>query len=102
LREYAIPQEFNPRDYPFQLRERVANFLNTHLGKFTVPQIAAELKADETQVAWVLSNLCQLTSPQVVMDTVEGRDYWQKSIKLKDECPEVIADDTPFFGRIMA
>ena len=102
MTEYVIPREFNPRDYPFELRDRVAKFLNTHVGKYRVPQIAAELKVEEGQVAWVLSNLCQLTSPEVVMGTPEGREYWQKSISLKNECPKAINDETLFYGRIMA
>ena len=102
MSEYTVPLEFNPRDYPFELRDRVTKFLNTHMGKYSVPQIAAELKAEEGQVAWVLSNLIQLTSPEVVMSTPEGREYWQKAIRLKNESPKGINDETLFCGRIMA
>jgi hypothetical protein len=101
MTEYNIPIEFNPRDYPFELRGRVAKFLNTHFGKFTIPQIAKELGAEEDKIAWVLSNLCELTSPEVVMGTSEGEEYWKKSIKLKSECPKSITNTTIFYGRIM-
>ena len=101
MTEYQIPLEFSPRDYPFELRGQVARFLNTHLGKFTIPQIAAELRADENKVAWVLRNLCELTSPEVVMGTAEGEEYWKKSIKLKGECPKSLTETTIFYGRIM-
>jgi hypothetical protein len=99
--EYIIPLEFSPRDYPFELRGQVAKFLNTHFGKYTIPQIARELEADQDKIAWVLSNLCELTSPEVVMGTPDGEDYWKKSIRLKSECPKTLTDATLFYGRIM-
>jgi hypothetical protein len=101
MTDYFIPVEFNPHDYPFELRGQVARFLNTHLGKITIPQIAKELKAEENKVAWVLSNLCELTSPEAVMGTPEGEEYWKKSIRLKAECPRTFTDQTAFYGRIM-
>jgi uncharacterized protein YpbB len=99
--EYSLPQEFSPHDYPFELRGQVARFLNTHFGKYTIPQIAAELQADEDRVAWVLSNLVELTNPEVVMGNAEGEEYWRKSLKLKSECPKTLTDATVFYGRIM-
>jgi len=98
---YQIPVEFDVKEYPFELRNQVSRFLNTHMGKFTIPQIAAELKADENQVAWVLSNLVELTTPDVIADTIKGNSYWDNAAKLKAKSPKSFEKDTIFFGKIM-
>jgi hypothetical protein len=84
---YDIPREFGIEDYPFELRNQVGRYLNTHVGKFTIPQIAKALEAEEKQVAWVLTNLCELTSPEVVVDSVKGKQYWEHAFKLKSKSP---------------
>ncbi|GEM_PF-2565006 len=98
---YNIPKEFDIKDYPFELRNEVGRFLNTHPGKFTIPQIAKALNADENKVAWVLSNLCELTTPEAIVDTIKGKDYWEKAFKLKNASPKSFNETTVFFGRIM-
>ena len=98
---YNIPQEFELKDYPFELRDKVARFLNTHLSKFTIPQIAKALEADENKVAWVLSNLCELTTPEVVVDSIKGKQYWENAYKLKSKSPKSFSDQTLFCGRTL-
>jgi hypothetical protein len=98
---YKISQEFDVKEYPFDLRNEVAHFLNTHMGKFTIPDIAKVLKADELKVAWVLSNLCELTTPEVIADTVKGQEYWQNTLKMKNKSPKSFDEKTLFLGRVM-
>jgi hypothetical protein len=98
---YKIPQEFDVKDYPFELRNNVAHFLNTHMGKYSIPDIAKNLKADEINVAWVLSNLCELTTPEVIADTVKGQQYWENVSKIKKKAPRVFDEMTLFIGRVM-
>jgi hypothetical protein len=98
---YDIPKEFGIEDYPFDLRNQVGRYLNTHTGKFTIPQIAKALKADEKKVAWVLTNLCELTSPEAVVDSVKGRQYWEHAFKLKSKAPRSFDENTLFLGRSM-
>jgi hypothetical protein len=99
MSNYDIPQQFGIEDYPFELRNQVGRFLNTHMGKFTIPDIAKALQADENQVAWVLTNLCELTSPEVLVDTIKGRGYWEHCFKLKAKSPKSFNDKTVFIGR---
>jgi hypothetical protein len=98
---YQIPQEFDVKEYPFELRNEVARYLNTHSGKYTVPDLAKTLNADELKVAWVLSNLCELTTPEVIVDTIKGKEYWDNSLKLKHKSPKAFNENTLFFGRVM-
>jgi hypothetical protein len=98
---YNIPQEFKPEDYPFELRNQVSRYLNTRQEKFTIPQIAKALGAPEDKVAWVLTHLCQLTSPEAIVDSVKGKDYWQHALKLKSNAPKSFNEKTVFFGRIL-
>jgi hypothetical protein len=98
---YKIPKEFDVKEYPFELRNEVAHFLNTHQGKYTIPDIARKLKAEELKVAWVLSNLCELTTPEVIVDTIKGIDYWENSLKMKNKSPKSFDQETLFFGRVM-
>jgi hypothetical protein len=98
---YEIPKEFKLEDYPFELRNQVGRYLNTHMGKFTIPQIAKALNADENMVAWVLTNLCELTSPEVIADTIKGQEYWEHAFKLKSKSPKSFDEKTIFLGRIM-
>jgi hypothetical protein len=99
LSNYNIPQQFGLEDYPFELRNQVGHFLNTHLGEFTIPDIAKALQADENQVAWVLTNLCELTSPEALVDSIKGREYWEHCFKLKAKSPKSFNDKTVFIGR---
>jgi hypothetical protein len=96
---YAIPREFKLTDYPFELRNQVGHYLNIHMGKFTIPQIAKEVCAEESKVAWVLSNLCELTSPEAVVRNAEGEKYWEKVQKLKKASPRIFSEKTVFSGR---
>jgi hypothetical protein len=96
---YSIPVEFQLKDYPFELRNQVGHYLNTHMGKFTIPQIAKELGVEESKVAWVLSNLCELTTPEVVVRNIDGEKYWEKTLKLKKASPRNFSDKTIFSGR---
>jgi hypothetical protein len=96
---YEIPAEFQLKDYPFELRNKVGHYLNTHMGKFTIPQIAKELNVEESQVAWVLSNLCELTTPEAVVRNIDGEKYWEKTLKLKKASPRTFSDKTIFSGR---
>ncbi len=98
---YNIPREFKAEDYPFELRNQVARYLNTHTGKYTISQIAKALGANEDKVAWVLTNLCELTTPEVVVDSIKGKEYWEHSLKLKSKSPKSFNDKTEFCGRIM-
>jgi hypothetical protein len=98
---YDIPKEFKLEDYPFELRNEVGRYLNTHIGKHTIPQIAKALKADENKVAWVLGNLCELTSPEVLVDSVKGQQYWESAFKLKNKSPKSFNETTLFLGRVM-
>jgi hypothetical protein len=98
---YDIPREFKPEDYPFELRNQVSRYLNTHRDKYTIPQIAKALGADENKVAWVLTNLCELTTPEVIMDSIKGKEYWDHALKLKGKSPKSFNDQTVFFGRIL-
>ena len=96
---YKIPAQFKLEDYPFNLRNEVGRWLNTHLGKFTIPQIAKALGAEEDKVAWVLSNLCELTTPEVITNNEDGEKYWLKSLKLKSQSPKIFTEKTQFCGR---
>jgi hypothetical protein len=96
---YEIPKTFDLKDYPFELRNQVGRYLNTHLGKYTIPQIAKAVGAEEQKVAWVLTNLCELTSPEVVVDTIKGKQYWENAFKLKSKSPKSFTDTTVFRGR---
>lgn len=98
---YNVPKEFQIEDYPFELRNEVGRYLNTHTGKYTIPQIAMALKADENKVAWVLTNLCELTTPEVILDSIKGREYWEHCFKLKGKSPRSFNDKTLFLGRTM-
>ena len=98
---YEIPKEFKLEEYPFDLRNEVGRYLNTHMGKFTIPQIAKGLGADENKVAWVLTNLCELTSPEVIVDSIKGHDYWEHAFKLKSKSPRSFNEKTLFLGRTM-
>lgn len=98
---YKIPLEFDVKEYPFELRNEVGRYLNTHMGKHTIPDIAKQLKADELKVAWVLSNLCELTTPEVIADTVKGKEYWENSFKMKSKSPKSFNEKTLFLGRVM-
>ena len=98
---YKIPQEFDVKEYPFELRNKVAEFLNTHAGKYTIPDIAKALIADELKVAWVLSNLCELTTPEVIVDSIQGKEYWEKSLKMKKKSPKSFDEKILFLGRVM-
>ena len=98
---YIIPREFKIEEYPFELRNAVGRFLNTNVGKYTIPQIAQKMQADENKVAWVLSNLCELTTPEVIVDTLKGKDYWENAFKLKNKAPHGFDETTVFFGRTM-
>jgi hypothetical protein len=98
---YKIPAEFDLKDYPFELRNEVGRYLNTHLGRYTIPQIAKALKADEDRVAWVLTNLCELTTPEVILDSIKGKEYWDSCSKLKSKSPKSFSDTTVFLGRTM-
>jgi hypothetical protein len=97
---YNVPQQFSLEEYPFELRNAVGRFLNTHLGQFTIPEIAKALAADETQVAWVLTNLCELTTPEAIVDSLKGKEYWDHCSKLKAKSPKAFNDKTVFMGRI--
>jgi hypothetical protein len=96
---YEIPREFQLTDYPFELRNQVGHYLNTHMGKFTIPQIAKALCVEEVKVAWVLTNLCELTTPEVVLRNIDGEKYWEKVLKLKKASPKTFSDKTIFSGR---
>jgi hypothetical protein len=96
---YHFPQQFSIEEYPFELRNQVGRYLNTHMGKFTIPEIAKTLKADENHVAWVLTNLCELTTPEVIVDSIKGNEYWDHCAKLKAKSPRAFNDKTTFFGR---
>ena len=96
---YNVPTEFDVKDYPFELRNQVARFLNTHQGKYTIPQIAAELCAEEMKVAWVLTNLCELTTPEVVLDSDDGRGYYERVFRLKAKSPKGFSEKSIFLGR---
>lgn len=98
---YKIPQQFRPEDYPFELRNQVSRYLNTHKDEYTIPQIAKALGAEEDKVAWVLTNLCELTTPEAIMDSIKGKEYWDHALKLKSKAPKSFDDKTLFFGRIM-
>jgi hypothetical protein len=98
---YKIPQEFDVKEYPFDLRNEVARFLNTHAGKYSIPDIAKTLNSDEVKVAWVLSNLCELTTPEVIMDSIKGKAYWENSLKMKKKSPKSFDENTLFVGRVM-
>jgi hypothetical protein len=98
---YEFPKNFDIKDYPFELRNEVGRFLNTHMGRFTIPQIAKALEADENKVAWVLTNLCELTSPEVIVDSIKGKEYWEHAFKLKSKSPKSFNDKTVFLGRTM-
>jgi hypothetical protein len=98
---YKIPQEFDVKEYPFDLRNEVDKYLNTHIGKYTIPDIAKALKADELKVAWVLSSLCELTTPAVIVDTIKGQEYWQNSLKMKSKSPKSFNEKTLFLCRVM-
>jgi hypothetical protein len=98
---YKIPKEFDVKEYPFDLRNEVARYLNTHMGKHTIPDIARVLMVDELKVAWVLSNLCELTTPEVIVDTIKGQEYWQNSLKMKNKSPKSFDNKTLFLGRVM-
>ena len=98
---YKIPKEFDVKEYPFELRNEVARFLNTHRGKYTIPDIAKALKAEELKVAWVLSNLCELTTPEVICDTIKGQGYWDNAFKMKNKSPKSFDEKTLFLGRVM-
>jgi hypothetical protein len=101
MTHYAIPGEFKIEDYPFELRNEVGRYLNTHVGKYTIPQIAKAIKADENKVAWVISNLCELTTPEVIVDSIKGKEYWEHAFKLKAKSPKSFDDKTVFYGRTM-
>ena len=98
---YDIPREFKLEEYPFDLRNEVGRYLNTHIGKFTIPKIAKALGADENKVAWVLTNLCELTSPEVIVDSIKGHEYWEHAFKLKSKSPRSFNEKTLFLGRTM-
>ncbi len=98
---YQVPKEFKLEDYPFDLRNEVGKYLNTHIGKHTIPEIAKALGAEEIKVAWVLTNLCELTSPEVIVDTIKGKEYWEHAFKLKSKSPKSFDEKTIFFGRAM-
>ena len=98
---YNIPKEFKIEEYPFELRNEVGRYLNTHAGKYTIPLIAKALKADENKVAWVLTNLCELTTPEVVVDSIKGQEYWEHTFKLKGKSPKSFDEKTVFIGRTM-
>jgi hypothetical protein len=98
---YNVPSQFELTDYPFQLRNEVAKYLNTRFGHFTIPQIAKALNADENKVAWVLTNLCELTTPEVIVDSIKGKAYWDSAFKLKAKSPKAFNDATIFMGRSM-
>ncbi len=98
---YNVPREFRPEEYPFEIRNQVARYLNTHTGKFTIPQIAKALCVEEDKVAWVLTNLCELTTPEVIVDSIKGKEYWDHSFKLKSKSPKSFNEQTVFFGRVM-
>ncbi len=101
MKTYKVPAEFDLKDYPFDLRNEVGRYLNTHAGRFTIPQIAKALSADENKVAWVLTNLCELTTPEAIVDSIKGQDYWENCFKLKSKSPKSFNDTTIFLGRIM-
>lgn len=98
---YKVPKEFDVKEYPFELRNDVARFLNTHAGKYTIPDISKAVKAEEIKVAWVLTNLCELTTPEVVMDSIKGKEYWENTFKMKGKSPKSFDEKTLFFGRVM-
>jgi hypothetical protein len=98
---YEFPKNFDIKDYPFELRNEVGRFLNTHMGRHTIPEIAKALEADENKVAWVLTNLCELTSPEVIVDSIKGKEYWEHAFKLKGKSPKSFNDKTVFLGRTM-
>jgi hypothetical protein len=52
-------------------------------------------------VAWVLTNLCELTSPEVIVDSIKGYEYWEHAFKLKSKSPRSFNDKTVFLGRTM-
>jgi hypothetical protein len=98
---YDIPSQFELAEYPFELRNEVARYLNTHMGHFTIPQIARALNSDENKVAWVLTNLCELTTPEVIVDSIKGKAYWESAFKLKAKSPKSFNETTVFVGRSM-
>ena len=98
---YKVPAEFELKDYPFDLRNEVSRYLNTHSGHFTISQIAKTLGVDEEKVAWVLTNLCELTTPEVIVDSIKGKDYWDNCFKLKSKSPRSFNETTVFYGRTM-
>jgi hypothetical protein len=69
------------------------------VGKFTIPQIAKALNAEENRVAWVLTNLCELTTPEVIVDSIKGKEYWEHAFKLKNKSPRSFNETTVFMGR---
>jgi hypothetical protein len=99
MTNYDVPQQFDIQAYPFELRNKVGHFLNTHIGKHTIPEIAKALQADEKQVAWVLTNLCELTTPEVMVDSIKGHEYWEHCFKLKGKAPKSFNEGTVFHGR---
>lgn len=96
---YSFPEQFGIQDYPFELRNQVGRYLNTHIGKFTIPDLAKALQADENQVAWVLTHLCELTTPEVLVDSIKGHEYWEHCLKMKSKSPKTFNDKTVFLGR---
>jgi hypothetical protein len=98
---YEVPKNFDIKEYPFELRNEVGRFLTTHMARYTIPEIAKALQADENKVAWVLTNLCELTSPEVVVDSIKGKEYWEHAFKLKGKSPRAFNDKTVFMGRTM-
>jgi uncharacterized protein YpbB len=97
---YETPKEFKLAEYPFELRNQVGHLLNSHMNKkYTIPEIAKELKVEEAKIAWVLTNLCELTTPEVIARNTEGEKYWEKSLKLKKASPKGFSEKTTFSGR---
>jgi hypothetical protein len=101
LATYKIPKEFDVKEYPFEIRNEVARFLNTHAGKYSIPDIAKAIKVDELKVAWVLTNLCELTTPEVITDSIKGKEYWENTLKMKGKSPKSFDEKVLFFGRVM-
>jgi len=101
MASYEVPKNFDLKDYPFELRNQVGRYLNTHVGRYTIPQIAKALGAEEIKVAWVLTNLCELTTPEVIVDSIKGQQYWENAFKLKSKSPKSFTPETVFLGRTM-
>ncbi len=81
---------------PDDLKERIVAKLSCGF-QGTIPEIAKVLGETEERVAEALQGLCEPKSPEIIMNTDKGEEFFTRFIKLRRTIPQPFNDKIEFY-----